>query len=501
MSFEDMPVEVGVIYEGERVRKAQMLVEFGGPKIEHKYELCRAKKMDEIEDMKVIVEGPDISEMDEGKSYPLGMVIEVAGAQIEEELEGVFERRMHEFCNYIQGFMHLNQRYDIWCRVSKDAFKKGLNSFQYIGTILMRLYKAELSIIEKCQMRFITEPKKAEQGYEEALQIYEARDARARALSDDDVEEFYGCVLCQSFAPSHCCVITPQRMALCGAISWFDARASARIDPKGPNFKIEKGECVDPFKGEYTGANAAVKEKSLGEVERVYLHTIFEYPHTSCGCFEAIAFYIPEVDGIALAHRDFRGPTVNGLAFSTMATSVGGGLQTEGFLGISIEYMRSPKFLQADGGWSRVVWAPADIKERVKDGIPEELFDKVATENDAMAVEDLKAFLKEKQHPIVESWAEEEVEEAIEAAPEVTAEAAGLTPQMQYQMPQPMQVPQMNVPVTAMPGMGGIQLQGFISLPGLVPPGAGDDKITLVLKGVKIFAEKAYIKREKKKGK
>ena len=499
MSFEDMPVEVGVIYEGERVRKAQMHVEFGGPKITEKFELCRVKKMDEVEDMKVIIEGPDISELEEEKSYPLGIIVEVAGKEVEEELEGVFERRLHEFNNYIQGWMHLNQRYDIWMRLSKDSFKKGLNTFKVVGTILMRLYKAELPIIEKIQIRFVTDSEKIKTLYEEALQIYEARDARARALSDDDVEEFYGCVLCQSFAPSHCCVITPQRMALCGAISWFDARASARIDPKGPNFKIDKGECVELIKGEYTGANKAVKEKSLGEVERVYLHTIFEYPHTSCGCFEAIAFYIPEVDGIALAHRDFRGPTVNGLAFSTMATSVGGGLQTEGFLGISIEYMRSPKFLQADGGWTRIVWAPADIKERVKDGIPEELFDKVATENDAMTVEDLKAFLKEKQHPVVERWAEEDIEGAIEAAPEVPTEAAAPTPQMQYQMPQPMQVPQMNMPLTAMPGMGGIQLQGFISLPGLVPPGAGDDKITLVLKGVKIFAEKAYIKREKKK--
>jgi acetyl-CoA decarbonylase/synthase complex subunit beta len=115
-----------------------------------------------------------------------------------------------------------------------------------------------------------------------------------------------------------------------------------------------------------------------------------------------------------------------------------------------------------------------------------------------MAIDDLKAFLKEKQHPVVERWVEEEVEEAVEEVPEVSAEAAAPTPQMQYQMPQPMQVPQMNVPVTAMPGMGGIQLQGFISLPGLVPPGGGDDKITLILKGVKIFAEKAYIKREKK---
>jgi acetyl-CoA decarbonylase/synthase complex subunit beta len=160
--------------------------------------------------------------------------------------------------------------------------------------------------------------------------------------------------------------------------------------------------------------------------------------------------------------------------------------------------MRSPKFLQADGGWNRVVWVPAEVKERVKDAIPEELFDKIATEKDVSSVEELKTFLKEKQHPVVERW----VEEAVEVAEVAEASASKTTPaapsQMQYTLPQPMQVPQMNVPITAAPGMGAIQLQGFISLPGLVPPGGGEDKITLVLKGVKIFAEKAYIKREKK---
>jgi hypothetical protein len=76
-----------------------------------------------------------------------------------------------------------------------------------------------------------------------------------------------------------------------------------------PHFPIEKGECLDSIKGEYSGVNESAKKKSLGEVKRIWLYTAFEYPHTSCGCFEGIAFYIPEVEGFGIVHRGFQGLT------------------------------------------------------------------------------------------------------------------------------------------------------------------------------------------------
>lgn len=435
--FKDIPVDVGVIYEGERIRRKDMYVELGGPRIKEKFELARVKKPEEIEDGKVTIVGPDLKDMEEGKSYNFGILIEVAGAQLEPELEGVIERRIHEYCNFIEGFMHLNQRYDIWLRLSKKSFQKGLNSFQYIGKVLHRLFKSELPIIEKLQVKFITDPEKVKELYNEALQVYEARDARARGLKDEEVDKFYGCVLCQSFAPTHVCVITPQRYSNCGAISWFDGRAAARIDPKGPVFTIEKGELLDPVKGEYSGVNEVVKKKTLGEIERVWLYTAFNYPHTSCGCFEGVAFYIPEVDGFGIVHRGYREATVNGLAFSTLADSTAGGRQVDGFHGISIEYMRSPKFLQADGGWNRVVWLPKEVKERVKDFIPTELLDKIATEEEASTIDELRAFLKERNHPVVERWKEEviaaeeampaEAREEVPPVPVVTATTLPIT--------------------------------------------------------------------------
>ena len=458
--FEDIPVDVGVIYEGERIRFKDTQIGLGGERIETKFELVRAKGLDEIEDGKITVIGPDIKDMKEGSTHPFGIYIEVAGKGVEEELEGVIERRIHEYCNFIEGIMHLNQRYDIWLRLSKKSFRKGFNSFHLMGKVLQKLFRSELSFIEKIQITFITDPEKVKKMYDEALKIYEARDAKARGMKDEDADAFYGCTLCQSFAPTHCCVITPQRYSNCGSISWFDGRASARVDPKGPVFGIEKGECLDPFKGEYTGVNAVMKEKTMGEINRVWLYTAFENPHTSCGCFEAVAFYIPEVDGLGIVHRGFKDVTVNGLPFSTLADSTAGGRQVEGFHGLSIEYMRSPKLLQVDGGWSRIVWMPATVKERVKSFIPKDMVDKIATENEAKTIDELKTFLKKTEHPVVERWKTL----PVEVAPEVE-EVEAATPTLE--------IPISGVPITA----GGFEI---------------------ILKDAKIYAKKVIIRRVKK---
>ncbi len=400
------PVDVGPQYEGEVVRKADLHVEFGGPQIKARFELVTLKGIDEVEDQKIEVIGPDIGEMEEGSSHPLALMIEVAGAELEKDMEPVFERRIHLYTNYIEGFYHMNQRDEIWIRLNKDSFGKGLNSLEVIGQILMFLYTSELDVIEKISITFVTDEKKVAELLPKAQEVYRARDERARGMKDEDVEEFYSCALCQSFAPTHICIATPERIANCGAISWFDGRAAYKLDPEGPVQEVKKGECLDPIRGEYSGCNTLGAEKSMGAYNRVYLHSAFEYPHTSCGCFQAIWFYIPEVDAFGLVHRDFAGETVVGTSFSTMAADTSGGRQVEGFLGLALEYLRSPKFLQADGGLRRLVWMPKEIKERYKDAMPEGLYDKIATEEDAKTTDELVEFLDRVGHP----WVKGEVE-------------------------------------------------------------------------------------------
>lgn len=462
--FKDIPVEVGVVYEGERIRKGDMYVELGGPDIDRKFELVLVRKPEEIEDGKIAVIGPDLKDLEKGKSHPFGILVEVSGEQVEEELAGVIERRIHEYTNYIQGFMHLNQRYDIWCRVGTKSFEKGLDSFKIVGKVLQRLYKSELPIIERIQITFMTDSEKTKEMFEKAMQIYDARDARTRGMKDDEADAFYGCLLCQSFAPTHVCVITPQRYSNCGAISWFDGRAASRVDPKGPLYSVEKGECLDAFKGEYSGVNETVQKKSLGEIKTVWLYTAFGYPHTSCGCFEAAAFYIPEVEGLGIVDRGFKELAINGLPFSTIADSTAGGRQVDGFHGLSIEYMRSPKFLQVDGGWNRVVWLPSAVKEKVGEFIPEDVVDKIATEKDVSNIDELKAFLEEKRHPVVQVWKEKAAKEAVMATAskpqEQEAEAA---------------------PVLQVPGTSGAV--GF----------------EVILEGARIHAKKLTFKKAKRK--
>jgi acetyl-CoA decarbonylase/synthase complex subunit beta len=400
------PVDVGPQYEGEVIRKGDMYVEFGGPQAKNKFELVTLKSPDEVEDQKIEVIGPDIKDLKEGGSYPLGMMIDVAGAKLEKDMEPVFERRMHLYANYIEGLYHMNQRDEIWVRLSKDSVSKGLNSFEAIGQILMFLYTSELDVIEKISITFVTDEKKVEELLAKAREVYKARDERARGLKEDDVQEFYSCALCQSFAPTHICIATPERIANCGAISWFDGRAAYKLDPEGPVQEVKKGECLDPIRGEYKGCNELGAIKSMGAYNRVFLHSAFEHPHTSCGCFQAIWFYIPEVDAFGLVHRDFAGNTVVGVPFSTMAADTSGGRQVEGFLGLALEYLRSPKFLYADGGLRRLVWMPKEIKERYKEAIPADVYDKIATEEDAKNIDELVAFLDKVGHP----WVKGEVE-------------------------------------------------------------------------------------------
>ena len=402
--FDDIPVDVGLVYAGERIRKNDMYIELGGPDIKEKFELVKIRNIDSVQDGEITVRGPDISAMEPGKKYPFGILIEISGSQLEEDFEGVIERRIHEYANYIEGFMHLNQRYDIWGRVSRKAYNKGFTSLAVVGKVLAQLLKNELPIIECIQINFYTDPDLITPLYAEARRTYDKRDARAHGLTDEDVDVFYGCALCQSFAPSHVCIVTPQRYANCGAISWFDGRAAARIDPKGAIFPIEKGECLDSVKGEYTGINESAKKRSLGEVSRVYLYSAFTCPHTSCGCFEGIAFYIPEVEGFGVVMRGYRDVTVNGLPFSTMADSTAGGRQVDGFHGISLEYMRSSKFIAADGGYARIVWMPAELKEQLREFIPEDIASRIATENDVTTVDELQSFLAEHAHPVVTRW-------------------------------------------------------------------------------------------------
>ncbi|MCL2114806.1 MAG: CO dehydrogenase/CO-methylating acetyl-CoA synthase complex subunit beta [Methanobrevibacter sp.] len=466
--FSDIPVDVSPMHEGERIRAANMYVELAGPK-SIGAELVQVDES--VEDGKYEVIGPELAEMTKGEIYPFCIKINIKGEKLEKELEGVIERRNHDLCNYVQGFMHLNQRDQIWCRVSTEAIDAGFKLVDLAKAIGI-LFKEEFPIIEEISVTILTQKEEVNDFVANAKEIYSLRDERARELSDEDVDVFYGCTMCQSFAPTHMCVVTPDRTALCGAINWFDCRASAKMDPDGSIFEIEKGEVLEDVKGEYANVNNIISQKTQGETEKVYLHSVFEYPHTSCGCFEAVAFYIPELDGIGIVNRDFGGETPLGIPFSSMAGQCSGGKQVEGFTGLSLEYMKSPKFLQADGAYERIVWLPSEVKQSLEGFIPEDIFDKIPTEEDATNISDVKSYLLEKNHPILEridKLSDDVEDELHEEEPSEKVPIAEVTePNQEF-------IPAASIPEMTMPISGGVKI---------------------IFKNAKIYAEKVIIKKK-----
>jgi acetyl-CoA decarbonylase/synthase, CODH/ACS complex subunit beta len=401
-----IPMGCSPAFEGKSIRKEEMYVEFGGGR-SPAFELLRMRQPSEIEDGRITVIGPEIESMKEGSANPLGIVIEVAGKTMKKDYEPVLERRIHNFVNYGEGSWHVAQRDLIWVRISKEAVAQGVR-IEHIGKLLASKFRMDFpQLLDAVAVTLITDKAKVLEAKAEAERVYDERDARIKGMRDSDVNTYYSCTLCQTFAPNHVCIITPERLALCGAISWLDGRIAYEISPSGANQPVEKGAVLNAQNGEFEGVNRFVKKASHGEIERCSLYSVMEYPMTCCGCFEAIALMLPEVNGIMVVNREYKGMTPSGMSFSTLAGTIGGGAQTPGFAGISKNYILSDRFLQGDGGIERLVWMPAALKEELKDRLEKKLeerglagfFAKIADETTAPTIEDLITFLGRAGHP------------------------------------------------------------------------------------------------------
>jgi acetyl-CoA synthase len=404
-----VPVPYGSAFEGEVVRKADMRVEFGG-KYSRAFEYLMMDKMDEVEDGKIELIGPDFSEVEEQGNMDLGLLIKVAGRKMEKDFEPVLERQIHYFINGASGIQHIGQRDITWIRLSKAAVDKGFN-LQHFGEILHARFHDDFgSIVDKVEVQIITDPAEHEKWLASAREAYEERNERMGSMNDASVDEFYSCTLCQSFAPDHVCIVSPERLGLCGAYNWLDCKASFQINPTGPNQPIKKGDNTDEGKGYFTGVNEFAATASHGAVIDVSMYSIMENPMTACGCFECIAMLIPEANGIMIVSREDTSMTPAGMTFSTLAGMAGGGLQTPGVMGHGKFYILSPKFISADGGFKRVVWMSSILKSQMaeqlkavaeREGDPD-LIDKIADETICTDVEGLVAHLSEKGHPALE---------------------------------------------------------------------------------------------------
>ena len=228
----------------------------------------------------------------------------MAGKSWQTDFEPVVERKFHNFLNCIEGVMHTGQRDMIRVRVSKSAFEAGFRA-RHLGEVLYAKVKGEYeTVVDKCQVRICTRPEGCKEIRAKANEAFVARDARLKSMTDESVPVFYSCIMCQAFSPSHVCIVTPERLGLCGAVSWLDAKATYELNPNGPSQPIMKEGCLDERTGRYTTVNDAIKDATHGAVEEVTLYSIMEDPMTSCGCFECISGIEPMSNGYIVVNRE-----------------------------------------------------------------------------------------------------------------------------------------------------------------------------------------------------
>jgi len=401
-----IPVAYGPAFEGERVRGEDIYLECGGGRTPM-VEWTTSKRMDEVEDGKIEVIGPEIDKVPAGSKLPMAIVIEVAGREMQEDYEPILERQIHHLINYAQGIMHIGQRDIAWLRVGKQAVEKGFR-LQHIGTLLhAKLHQDFGRIFDKMQVKIYTEEDKVKEIVEEARAVYGTRDARIEGMTDETTDIYYSCTLCQSFAPSHVCVISPERTGLCGSYNWMDCKAAFEINPTGPNQPVEKGETIDTKLGQWKGVNEFVFKASRGKLDHYNFYSIVNDPMTTCGCCECIAAILPMCNGVMTVNREYAGETPCGMKFTTLAGTIGGGLSTPGFVGHGKYNTTQRKYLIGDGGLLRMVWMPKSLKEEIGDrlkaraeelGVPG-LLDMIADETVGLTEEEILPFLEEKGHP------------------------------------------------------------------------------------------------------
>jgi len=406
VSSIDIPCAFGPAYEGERVRGADLFSQMGGGKSQAT-ELVKMADMKDIDDGKVEIIGKDIGDIKEGENLPLGIYVQVAGREMQPDFEPILERQIHHLINYIQGIMHIGQRDITWMRLGKPAVEKGF-TLKDIGVVLHAKFHQDFgAILDKVQVTLYTNKKDVADLTKRAKAEYKQRDERVETMTDEDVETYYSCTLCQSFAPTHVCTVSPERTGLCGAYNWMDCKASFEINPTGPNQPIEKGECLDPVLGQWEGVNEFVSQASRGAIDHYNFYSMIYDPMTTCGCCECIAATLPTCNGVMTVSREYSGETPCGMKFTTLAGVMGGGASSPGFVGHSKFNITQKKFIKGDGGLLRMVWMPTILKEEIKDrlirqgkelGVPD-FYDMIADETVGVTEEEILPFLQEKGHP------------------------------------------------------------------------------------------------------
>lgn len=358
-----IPVDFANTYEGERIVGEQVGASYPAEG-RNAWEVVRMGLREEIRDHGIhIFTDPENKDGNGGGGFAI--YIEVWGKHMEEDFETVIERSIHQWLNYMEGVMHTGSRDRIRVVISRRAREQGVGLLE-LAEVLYGMVKNEYGqIVDRCQVTVATAAEQVGRIGRIALERYKKRDLLLEQLSDEGVSHFYTCTRCQSIAPYHCCVVTPQRPGLCGALTWLDAKATRSIVPTGPCQPVEKAGCLDAEKGRYRAVDEQVAALTSHVQPGVCIYAVTELPMTSCYRMECICAALPQANGVMVVGSEYDGPTPAGMAFSELLDIIGGGEQTPGFMGHSRAYITSEKFILGDGGIRRIVWMPKRLKEEV----------------------------------------------------------------------------------------------------------------------------------------
>ncbi|MFP3951566.1 MAG: hypothetical protein ACLFVP_05450 [Candidatus Bathyarchaeia archaeon] len=378
----ELPVPSGPVYGRESLTKKEVQIRVQSSK--HGF---MVSKPSDFEEDDVRVNGS----MENASGFSI--LVELGNPKVDPAITMWVDAIVRRVSKYAKGVKVLGRSGGgLELQITGEAHEAGF-TLDHLGRLIMTELRNEFPAIGPIRISFILDSDEEER-LQPAIDSYkELRRDQIDSASEENLDYFFGCTRCRSFSLAHACTVTPDRPAQCSK-PWYMLKAYAVLAPDStfnPCTLIEKGECLDLMRGEYTGVNASTERRTEGRVKRVYLHTIFEHPHTSCSCFQNIAYYIPELDGIAIMNRGYTGKAPGGVTWTNLANMVAGRQYQGGAATIATKYLHSPKFLQADGGYQRVVWMTERLKTFAGDAIPEEYRKRIATEKDATTINELKS--------------------------------------------------------------------------------------------------------------
>ena len=407
-----IPVAFGPAFEGERIRKEDTFIEFGGQRTPA-FEWANMREMDEIEDNKVIIVGKDAeARYEKGGQMPLGILIEVAGRKMQKDFESVIERKIHGNLNEAQGVWHMGQRDINWVRISKNAKNDGF-TLRHIGDLLNAADAPHL-------------PLDRGQGAGDALRRRGRREAEARGGARRLQGARQAPRQHDRRGRRHLLLLPALPVLRAGPCLRHHARAARplrrlqlarrqgglrdRPDRRQPADR-EGRRCMDARYGRYEGVDEYLKKVSGRrgrEPEPLHDHgkpddllRLLRVHHRDRPRGERRHDRQPR-----LHRHDPDGHEVLDAGRHGRRRRADPGLH-----GRRRElHLTSKKFLFGDGGLKRIVWMPKDLKERIAEefkkraeeaGVPD-LLDKIADETICEDSEKLVEYLTAVGHPALE---------------------------------------------------------------------------------------------------